>query len=141
MSVRVWGNPDQGTIEQVEKAGRLGILAGPVALMPDAHVGIGSTIGSVIPTEGAIIPGAVGVDIGCGMIGVRTSVIAEDLPDSMQPLVAYFEQSVPAGVGQGHDSNSERVRAMDWLASHPHQLDGKLSSTALSQLGSLGSGN
>jgi tRNA-splicing ligase RtcB len=59
---------DEGTLLQAAKASRLPVVAGHVALMPDAHVGIGATVGSVIPTEGAIIPSAVGVDIGCGMI-------------------------------------------------------------------------
>ncbi len=65
--VRVWASEiDENTREQAERQARSAVVSGPIALMPDAHVGIGSTIGSVIPTEGAIIPAAVGVDIGCG---------------------------------------------------------------------------
>ena len=63
---------DEGTIMQAARAARLPIVSGHVALMPDAHIGIGATVGSVIPTEGAIIPAAVGVDIGCGMIATET---------------------------------------------------------------------
>ena len=63
---------DSETVRQAEKTARLPIVQGHVALMADAHVGIGATVGSVIPTEGAVIPAAVGVDIGCGMIAADT---------------------------------------------------------------------
>ena len=102
--LKVWGRDiEDSTMAQAEKAARLPILAGHVALMPDAHLGIGATVGSVIPTEGAIIPAAVGVDIGCGMIAVLTNLRARDLPDSLQPLVSQFGRSVPAGVGKHRD--------------------------------------
>lgn len=68
-----------------------------LAVMPDVHLGKGSTIGSVIPTRGAIIPAAVGVDIGCGMIAVRTSLVASDLPDNLSGLRSAIEQAVPHG--------------------------------------------
>jgi len=68
-----------------------------LAVMPDVHLGKGSTIGSVIPTVGAIIPAAVGVDIGCGMIAARTSLVASDLPDSLGSLRAAIEKAVPHG--------------------------------------------
>ena len=93
---------EEGTIRQAEKTARLPIVDGHVALMPDAHVGIGATVGSVIPTTGAIIPAAVGVDIGCGMIAVETDLAADQLPDDLdrfQPMVA---KAVPAGLGNWH---------------------------------------
>jgi tRNA-splicing ligase RtcB len=62
---------DPGTVAQAEKTARLPIVEGHVALMPDAHVGLGATVGSVIPTKGAVIPAAVGVDIGCGMVATE----------------------------------------------------------------------
>src|SRR6476619_2600508 len=93
---------DDGTLRQAEKTARLSIVAGHVALMPDAHVGIGATVGSVIPTEGAIIPAAVGVDIGCGMIATETDLVAADLPESLRALMPLIEQRIPAGVGKGH---------------------------------------
>ena len=93
---------EQGTIDQAAKVARLPFIDGHVALMPDAHVGMGATIGSVIPTKGAIIPSAVGVDIGCGMIAVETALNAEQLPDDLGELHANIARSVPAGVGQGH---------------------------------------
>ena len=68
---------------QADRTSRLPFIAGHVALMPDAHYGIGSTVGSVIPTRGAIIPAAVGVDIGCGMIAANTGLLAGNLPDNL----------------------------------------------------------
>jgi tRNA-splicing ligase RtcB len=77
-------------------------FVGPwVAVMPDVHLGKGATVGSVIPTRGAIIPAAVGVDIGCGMAAVRTTLRAKDLPDSLAYLRASIERSVPVGNGAG----------------------------------------
>src|ERR1043166_6647081 len=111
----VWGEIEQNTIDQARKAARLPIIAGHVALMPDAPIGIGATIGSVIPTENAVIPSAVGVDIGCGMVGVRTDVLREQLPDDLEPLLRQIERAVPAGVGKGH---ARVTRAAEtWLAS------------------------
>ncbi len=68
-----------------------------VAAMPDCHWGIGATVGSVIPTKKAIIPAAVGVDIGCGMVAARTSLSATDLPDNLAPIRAAIEKAVPHG--------------------------------------------
>ncbi|MDR1660862.1 MAG: RtcB family protein, partial [Azoarcus sp.] len=73
-----------------------------LAVMPDVHLGKGSTIGSVIPTQGAIIPAAVGVDIGCGMMAVRTTLAAADLPDERFELRAAIERSVPHGFEPKH---------------------------------------
>ncbi|TXI45468.1 MAG: RtcB family protein [Lysobacter sp.] len=79
-------------------------FVGPwVAVMPDVHLGKGATVGSVIPTRGAIIPAAVGVDIGCGMAAVRTTLRASDLPDSLALLRNSIERSVPVGNGGGGD--------------------------------------
>lgn len=77
-------------------------FVGPwVAVMPDVHLGKGATVGSVIPTRGAIIPAAVGVDIGCGMAAVRTTLRAKDLPDSLAQIRSGIERSVPVGNGRG----------------------------------------
>ena len=149
MTLRVWGTDmDNDTLVQAERAARLPVVAGHIALMPDAHIGVGATIGSVIPTENAIIPAAVGVDIGCGMISVETDLRAEHLPDDLQPLVGHFGRSAPAGVGKGRDLGSTGTsdqqitrRAEKWMAQHPHELPDGLDKRALSQLGSLGSGN
>jgi len=78
-----------------------------VAAMPDVHWGIGATVGSVIPTVGAIIPAAVGVDIGCGMTAVRTTLTGEDLPDNLKPLRSAIEVAVPHGrTPRGRDKGS-----------------------------------
>src|SRR5438270_5956771 len=95
---------DDQTIRQAEKAARLPIVEGHIALMPDAHVGIGATVGSVIPTNGAVIPSAVGVDIGCGMIAAELDITEDQLPDTLNPLLSRIESAIPAGVGKGHDT-------------------------------------
>src|SRR5260370_12081352 len=68
-----------------------------VAAMPDVHWGVGATVGSVIPTKGAIIPAAVGVDIGCGMMAVHTDLNARDLPDNLKGIRSAIEKAVPHG--------------------------------------------
>ena len=83
--------------KQLENAARLPIVFKHIAAMPDVHFGIGATVGSVIPTLRAIIPAAVGVDIGCGMIACKTSLHANDLPDNLGPLRAAIERAVPHG--------------------------------------------
>src|SRR5881296_1427414 len=94
---------DDGTVAQAARAARMPFVEGHVALMPDAHVGIGATVGSVIPTKNAVIPSAVGVDIGCGMIAAELDVMESQLPDNLEPLLGRIEKAIPAGVGQGHD--------------------------------------
>lgn len=93
--------------KQLINTARLPFIFRHLAVMPDVHLGKGSTIGSVIPTQGAIIPAAVGVDIGCGMIAARTSLRAGDLPDNLYPLRSAIEQAVPHGRKPGaHDPGS-----------------------------------
>lgn len=82
---------------QLENVAALPIVHHHVAAMPDVHWGIGATVGSVIPTERAIIPAAVGVDIGCGMMAVETTLAAADLPDDLHRLRTAIEQAVPHG--------------------------------------------
>lgn len=89
--------------EQLSRAAKMPFIFKHVAAMPDVHVGIGATVGSVIPTKGAVIPAAVGVDIGCGMMAARTSLMAHDLPDNLEGVRAAIERAVPHGrsVGRG----------------------------------------
>ncbi|MGC4095131.1 MAG: RtcB family protein [Polyangiaceae bacterium] len=82
---------------QLRRVASLSFIHKWVSVMPDVHSGIGATVGSVIATKGAIIPAAVGVDIGCGMIAARTTLRAEDLPDDLRPLRTAIEAAVPHG--------------------------------------------
>jgi RNA-splicing ligase RtcB len=135
---------DQGAIDQAHRTAALSVVTGHVALMPDAHVGMGATIGSVVPTSSAIIPSAVGVDVGCGMAAARLDLRAEDLPQSLDGLLGPIEKAVPAGVGQGHQKGSTGSRAADrWFAKYgmPESVTGDLAARAMKQFGSLGSGN
>jgi tRNA-splicing ligase RtcB len=86
---------------QLANAARLPIVFKHIAAMPDVHLGIGATVGSVIPTVRAIIPAAVGVDIGCGMIACKTTLTAGDLPDNLGPLRSAIERAVPHGRSPG----------------------------------------
>ena len=98
--VKMWtkGVPvEEGARQQLANAARLPVVFKHIAAMPDVHFGIGATVGSVIPTLKAIIPAAVGVDIGCGMMAAKTSLRAEDLPDNLGPLRTAIERAVPHG--------------------------------------------
>lgn len=102
--IKMWtkGVPvDAGAEQQLRNIASLPIIFKHVAVMPDVHLGMGATIGSVIPTTGAIIPAAVGVDLGCGMIATKTTLTASDLPDNLAPLRTAIEQAVPHGRSSG----------------------------------------
>ena len=104
--IKAWtkGVPiEDAALTQLKNVASLPFIHSHVAVMPDVHWGRGATVGSVIPTVGAIIPAAVGVDIGCGMIAVRTSVRAEHLPDSLAALRTRIEAAV-----REHDTDSKR---------------------------------
>lgn len=108
--VKMWtrGVPvDDSSKEQLLNTARMPFIFKWLAVMPDVHYGKGSTIGSVIPTKGAIIPAAVGVDLGCGMMAVRTSLTARDLPDTLAPLRAALEKAVPHGRTVGRDKRDK----------------------------------
>jgi len=98
--IKLWtGNMpvEQTALDQLRNVSNLPILGGHVAVMPDVHFGMGATVGSVIPLTGAVIPAAVGVDIGCGMCAVQTSLKASDLPDSLVGVRHQIERDVPVG--------------------------------------------
>ena len=126
-------------------------FVGPwVAVMPDVHLGKGATVGSVIPTQGAIIPAAVGVDIGCGMAAVRTTLRAKDLPDSLARLRASIERGVPVGNGAGGEhrrlpDSIETRLAQSGLAARLEAIKAKHRKIRVDklerQLGTLGGGN
>lgn len=88
---------DEKSRQQLQNVAKMPFIHKWVAAMPDVHAGIGATVGSVIPTSGAIIPAAVGVDIGCGMMAVRTTLTASDLPESLKDVRSAIEKAVPHG--------------------------------------------
>jgi RNA-splicing ligase RtcB len=142
--LRVWGSDvGEQARAQAQRATRLPFVPGHVALMPDAHVGIGATVGSVIPTEGAIVPSFAGVDLGCGMIATRTVYTAGDLPDGLGPLMSLISQRIPAGVGKGRDLGySDGYRDVFGLTGMPYsELSEKQQQKTITQFGTLGSGN
>lgn len=98
--VKMWTNGvpvEPEALQQLSNTARLPVVFKHVAAMPDVHLGIGATVGSVVPTIKAIIPAAVGVDIGCGMMAAKTTLRAEDLPDNLGPLRSAIERAVPHG--------------------------------------------
>jgi tRNA-splicing ligase RtcB len=141
-------------LQQLINISKLPIVHGHVAAMPDVHAGIGATVGSVIPTKQAIIPAAVGVDIGCGMNAVRLTATAAELPESLAAIRGAIEDAVPVGFAQ-HGSSpvsgpgkqrvlgplSERLDAI--VLKHPEvmKMQRKFAQTWLCQLGTLGGGN
>ncbi|GIE82259.1 RNA-splicing ligase RtcB [Actinoplanes philippinensis] len=133
------------TRRQAEKASQLPFIHPHIALMPDAHLGKGATVGSVIPTRGAIIPAAVGVDIGCGMAAVRTQYHRDDLRGGLTGLRTAIEQAVPLSAGAYNtrltDSARQRVERLTAEAETAGFDPGQYAKNWALQLGTLGSGN
>jgi tRNA-splicing ligase RtcB (3'-phosphate/5'-hydroxy nucleic acid ligase) len=118
------------------------VLAHHLAVMPDCHYGKGSTVGSVIPTAGGIIPAAVGVDIGCGMIAVKTTLSASQLPDNLDRMEAGIERRIPLGAGAKNTKiTSTAQERIGKLTSQAAGMDYRIFSGWQEQLGTLGSGN
>ena len=153
--VKVWTSDlEPQARKQLENVASLPIIHGHVAAMPDVHAGIGATVGSVIPTKGAIIPAAVSVDIGCGMNAVQLSLTAKDLPTSLGRIRSAIESAVPVGFGmhvaaKGHGgSREDKARAMQRELDRIVEKNPKLATmqkdfreTWVRQLGTLGGGN
>jgi tRNA-splicing ligase RtcB len=151
--VKVWTTDvDPQTLSQLERTASLPIIAGHLAAMPDVHLGIGATVGSVLATRRAIIPAAVGVDIGCGVIAVDTGLAATALPDALGPVRRDIETAIPLGAGAQHSRPSlepegagqvglvERLQRI--LQRHPKILQGARNRDAWAyQVGTLGAGN
>ena len=144
-----WRTPDieDSALKQLKNIARLPFLASNgVAVMPDVHAGVGSTVGSVVATKGAIVPAMAGVDLGCGMVAVRTTLTANYLPDSLAVLRAQIENDVPTG--RGNHSND---RLGDSFRGQHSSVFGSVAcalnlssadiSRAMSQIGTLGGGN
>lgn len=153
--VRVWTDDiESAAIDQLINVANLPIVHGHIAAMPDVHAGKGATVGSVIPTKAAIIPAAVGVDIGCGMNAVRLSLAASELPDNLAKIRAMIEQAVPTGFSE-HEWSKVRGSALerhgrvldqrldDLVGRHPGlmKMQRRFARTWLMQLGTLGGGN
>ncbi|RYY74061.1 MAG: RtcB family protein [Gammaproteobacteria bacterium] len=137
-------------LTQLKKIAQLPIIHSHIAAMPDVHLGIGATVGSVIPTLNAVIPAAVGVDIGCGMSAVRLSIKSSQLPDNLAAMRSAIERAVPVGL-QAHKTVSIRSSAckqltagVDWLfEKHPTVMKMLKQPNTIwtKQMGTLGSGN
>ncbi|MEW1956036.1 RtcB family protein [Kineococcus sp. NPDC059986] len=137
---------EEGTRRQAQVAATMPFIHPHIALMPDAHLGKGATVGSVIPTDGAIIPAAVGVDIGCGMIAVRTQFSAADLAGrDLSVLRTSIEAAVPLSAGAANREVSAtaapRVAELEALAPDRAAFREQLVSRWRLALGTLGSGN
>jgi len=150
LPVKVWTDDLEATAErQLRNIAALPIVHHHVAAMPDVHWGLGATVGSVLATHGAIIPAAVGVDIGCGMCAVRLSLGAADLPDDLRRVRAQIERDVPVGFAEHPASRPGAAPAdverlapgLAWMrAAHPaiRQRD---EDKVWRQVGTLGGGN
>lgn len=100
VDIHLWANSahvEPQALEQIARMSRLPIIHERLAIMPDVHLGKGATVGSVIPTNSAIVPSAVSVDIGCGMCAVQTSLMASDLPENLHTIRSQIERDVPVG--------------------------------------------
>ena len=143
---------DEKALQQLRNVAELPIVHHHVAAMPDVHFGIGATVGSVIPTLKAIIPAAVGVDIGCGMIAAKTTLTAQDLPDNLAPLRAAIERAVPHGRQPGSRDPGAWQKPPGSVTTAWAQLDPEFTELCrdyprlektnhLAHLGTLGTGN
>lgn len=146
--VKIWTDDiDPAALEQLKNASRLPFVhSHGVVAMPDVHVGIGATVGSVIATDHAVIPAAVGVDIGCGINAVRLSLKANDLPENLAPIRHQIERDVPLGMGPAGSHKHKNMPKFDpELANRLKQITAKHpgleKNNAQRQIGTLGSGN
>ena len=152
--IRMWTDPatvEQGALQQLRNVATLPWVKG-LAVMPDVHYGKGATVGSVIAMEGAVCPAAVGVDIGCGMSAVKTSLTANDLPGDLSRLRSQVEKAIPVGRGM-HESpvDAERLSGFSGSGANWSDFWGRFDGLAESvkfrreraekQMGTLGSGN
>lgn len=141
--IKLWApvhEVESEALDQLTHTANLPCVFRHVAVMPDVHLGKGATVGSVVATKGAVIPAAVGVDIGCGMMAVQTSLTSCDLPDSLTSLRTRLEQCIPVGPSEhrgGVDPHWEGFAHFQHLPSIVHDRLGK----AQRQLGTLGGGN
>lgn len=143
--ILAWLDPatiEPEALQQLHNIAEMPFICSHVAVMPDCHLGKGATVGSVIATDKAIIPAAVGVDIGCGMIAVKTKFFAKDLPANLERLRQSIERRIPLGPGIGNknitDSAADRIKGLEWSAKKNYSEVDKHWHNAL---GTLGGGN
>ena len=138
---------EDSALEQIHSLATMPFIFKHVAVMPDCHFGLGATVGSCIPTQGAIIPAAVGVDIGCGMIAAKTSLRRDDLPEDLSDIRKAVEHQIPLSAGRYNRSVKKtakpRVEQLEERATELGRLEfyNKVDRNWRKQLGSLGSGN
>ncbi len=136
---------EEPALRQIELLSEMPFIHRHVAVMPDCHLGRGATVGSMIPTLGAIIPAAVGVDIGCGMIAARTELSVSDLPEDLAGIRQGIERRVPLAAGASNRSITEtaqpRIEALEEMAGDRLAFYDKTKRDWRKQVGSLGSGN
>ena len=147
--IKVWGKDiiDSNTIEQAKLTASMPFVHKHISLMPDAHLGKGSTVGSVLATKKAIIPATIGVDIGCGMCAVKTDINANQLPDTLREVRMSIEDHVPVGF-KHHSENAIPVDAKHiWFGGLGSVWDKTIKGliendkNPIGQLGTLGGGN
>ncbi|MFZ3193138.1 MAG: RtcB family protein [Moraxellaceae bacterium] len=149
--VKIFTNDiESAALDQLSQLAQLQFIHAHIAVMPDVHAGIGATVGSVIPTQSAIIPAAVGVDIGCGMNAIRLSLTAAQLPDDLKPLRLAIERKVPVGFNQ-HKQIKAKASTLTPLQLRLKRITDKhqgllrmlrdFDRTWQRQLGTLGGGN
>ena len=140
--VKVWTDQlEPQAMEQLRNTASLPFVFRHVAAMPDVHLGIGATVGSVVATKGAVCPAAVGVDIGCGMMARKTSIPADRFDAAgLKKLRHSIEREIPVGFEQKREPFPA---AMEWMGgrSSPHVASRQLVEKSLHQLGTLGGGN
>ncbi|MBM7829328.1 tRNA-splicing ligase RtcB [Agromyces cerinus] len=136
---------DEKTVDQARTSSTMPFIYPHLALMPDAHLGLGATVGSVIPTLGAIIPAAVGVDIGCGMIAVKTQFTGAELPADRRSVREQIERAIPLSAGRHNRkivaTAVPRIAELEALAEAKGFDPASYAGNWREQLGSLGSGN
>lgn len=155
MKCKIWVDGGYSAIEesakqQIDNISNMPFIFKHIAIMPDVHYGKGATVGTVIATKGAIIPAAVGVDIGCGMIAVKTTLQSSDLPDNLYKLRCDIEKRIPHGTGKKGDWENfpeyftEKIKHLFLKLEQIKQQHPKLEisiNKMKSQIGTLGGGN
>lgn len=140
-----WESIEDKAKQQIQNISELPFLFKHLAVMPDCHFGMGATVGSVIATKDAIVPAAVGVDIGCGMIAVKTKLFAKDLPEDRKALRIGIERRIPLGAGgKNNKLTDSAVKRISHLQTSADDQGINLRSYTRDwdmTVGSLGSGN